>query len=169
MTQKQKVYDAEHMVRRVLDNAVETRTFEFYGSHLVLPDERKFGDMESVQRYVDGVLGLNWVKSAWTSAERPIRVRPRKGTRFAHYEPAGAVMAVPDHTVTSGEQRISWAMREIVVLHEIAHHLMYTVESHGPRFVGAFVKLVNEIIGQEVGLVLTDAMVQHGVSIEFEV
>jgi putative metallohydrolase (TIGR04338 family) len=158
--QVSKVYEAELFVRRILESLAKTdsRTFDFYGSSLLVPVERKFGDLDGVQRYIDAVLDLNWVKADYARAERPVTVRARQGSRFAHYEPWGAVIAVPPH-----KGGTSWAMREIVILHELAHHLTRSAQAHGPEFAQTMLKLVTELIGPEVGLLLTDAYTQHGV------
>jgi putative metallohydrolase (TIGR04338 family) len=158
--QKAKVYKAEDLVMNVLANVATTdaRTFDFYGSSLVLPDERKFGDIDSVQRYVDQVLALNWVRSTWPSrADQTVTVRARKGDAHAHYQLG--VIAVPDH-----KGNISWAMREMVVLHELAHHFARGGESHGVHFASTYLHLVSELVGNEVGLLLTDAFARNGVA-----
>jgi putative metallohydrolase (TIGR04338 family) len=158
--QKTKVYRAEDLVMDVLNRVARTdaRTFYFYGSHLVIPDERKFGDIDGVQRYVDQVLGLNWVRNTWPSlAAQPVKVRARRGAAQAAYRLG--VIAVPDH-----EHGGTWAMREMVILHELAHHLARGGESHGVQFVSTYLHLVKELVGDEVGLILTDAFAQHGVA-----
>uniref|UniRef100_A0AAU3I9D6 TIGR04338 family metallohydrolase n=1 Tax=Streptomyces sp. NBC_01393 TaxID=2903851 RepID=A0AAU3I9D6_9ACTN len=158
--QKTRVYKAEHLVGDVLNTVARTdaRTFDFYGSTLVLPDERKFGDIVGVQRYVDQVLALNWVRDTWpTLAAQPVKVRTRRGAAKAEYRPG--VISVPDH-----QQSISWAMRELVVLHELAHHLARGGEAHGAQFVSTYLHLVNELVGHEVGLLLTDAYSRNGVA-----
>jgi putative metallohydrolase (TIGR04338 family) len=158
--QKTKVYKAEDLVMNVLASVASTdvRTFDFYGSTLIIPDERKFGDLDGVQRYVDQVLALNWVRTTWpTLAAQPVTVRARKGDAFAHYRLG--VIAVPEH-----KGNISWAMREMVVLHELAHHLARGGESHGVHFVSTYLHLVKELVGDEVGLLLTDAFSRNGVA-----
>jgi putative metallohydrolase (TIGR04338 family) len=158
--QKSRVYAAEHLVGDVLNTVARTdaRTFDFYGSTLALPDERKFGDIAGVQRYLDQVLDLNWVRDTWpTLAAQPVTVRSRKGAAHAAYRLG--VIAVPDH-----QQGISWAMRELVVLHELAHHLARGGEAHGVQFVSTYLHLVNELVGHEVGLLLTDAYARNGVA-----
>lgn len=109
-------------------------------------------------RAVNAVLTLNWVRAAWPNAARPVRVRDRAGDTQAHY--SRGVIAVPTHTIGS-----SWALRELVVLHELAHHLASTGGSHGPAFVGEFVELVSEIISPEAGLLLRVTMYDEGVQI----
>ena len=62
---------------------------------------------------------------------------PRRGVTAAHYErrPTTARgVAVPDG-------RTRWALRELVVLHEIAHHLCDAEPPHGPEFVATFCDL----------------------------
>lgn len=159
---RQKLYDAESIVNDALVRAEQndTRTFDFYGSTLILPDERKFGDIESVQRYVDCVLKLNWVQEAYKRAQYPVHVRARKDAGQAHYAPFLHEIAMPVH---KGSHH-SWAMREMVVLHEVAHHLDDQSEAaHGKSFAKIFQHLVSEIIGPEVGLLLLDAFTQNGV------
>lgn len=160
--QRGSLYHAEQFVRRTLEGLAvqEARTVDFYGSTLVIPDERKFGDIAGVQRYVDAVLDLNWVRATWPQhAIRRINVRARRGNRFAEYQRLGSVLSVPPH-----KEGISWAMRELVILHEAAHHLDPSGVHHGPVFAGIFLRLVTEIIGPEVGLLLTDAFASNGVA-----
>ncbi len=67
-----------------------------------------------------------------------------------------ATIAVPD-------QRASWALRELVVLHEIAHHLSNAEPPHGPEFVAAFCDLADAVMGPEVGHVLRVVYAKEGV------
>lgn len=134
--QRQRVYDAEHALCDALGREVP---FDFFGSMLTLPLERKFGTVENVQHYVDKVLALNWVRARWDP--RPIEVRERRGQDKAHYQ-CGTI-AVPVLR--------TWALREEVVLHEVAHHLAN--DGHGPEFAAVLGVLLREIVGPEVGLV----------------
>ena len=154
-----RVYAAEHQVRRLFDSA-EThgvRTVHTFGSSLTLPVERRFASVESVQTYVDAVLGLSWVRADYPGAATPVAVRARRGRGKAHYEPLPPTIAVPLH---DGDG--AWALRELVVLHEIAHHLAADDVGHGARFVGCFTALVSEIVGPEAGLVLRGALHEAG-------
>lgn len=159
--QKSKVYGAEQHLARLLESARvnQVRTIEAYGSTLTLPDEVRFGDLESIQRYVDNVLGLAWVRRTWpVLAAQRVTVRRRKGESKAHYWRLVREIAIPTST--------RWAMREIVLLHEIAHHLTPEDCGHGEEFVGTFLLLVREIIGPEVGLLLLAAMHEAGAKIQ---
>ncbi|MEV3959579.1 TIGR04338 family metallohydrolase [Nocardia sp. NPDC050193] len=158
-TQRARVYDAEQLVRSIYDRAAEfgQHTVEVHGSRLTLPAERKFASVDSVQQYCDRVLALGWVAATWKRAGMPIRVRARAGNLAAHYETGNAVLAVPLHAETSTRGRTAWALRELVVLHELAHHLEPrpdTVAAHGPEFCSRYVELTGGVIGPEVGLLL---------------
>lgn len=160
-SQRQRVYDAEQLVRRIFDRADKAeatygpsaRSVQLHGSTITLPIERRFGDLAGVQRYVDAVLALNWVQARWSRASGQVTCRLRSGDRFAHYETLGSVIAIP-----SEKRSGRWAMRELVVLHEIAHHLAPFGDRHGPAFAETFVDLVGGVIGAEAAFVLRAAM-----------
>ncbi|MEV6277173.1 TIGR04338 family metallohydrolase [Nocardia sp. NPDC051832] len=159
--QRAKVYDAEQLVRGVFDRADEygSRTVDLYGSQITLPIERRFASVASVQAYADKVLALNWVRAQWDRASVPVRVRSRAGATAAHYEAADAVLAVPLHTGGT-----AWALRELVVLHEIAHHLATGFEAaHGPEFCCRYLELVDGVIGPEAALLLRATLLNCGV------
>lgn len=156
---KQAVYRAEWTVRDILDRSSEAPTVEIHGSTITVPVERKFGDLVSVQRYVDKVLALNWVRAAYDRASVPVRVRVRKGNSYAHHQ--GDEIAVP---IEKGASRQSWAMRELVVLHELAHHLAIG-HGHDARFVEVFADLVTNLIGEEAGFLLRSCCYDEGVQI----
>jgi putative metallohydrolase (TIGR04338 family) len=157
-TQRAKVYAAEEFVRTLFDRASEhgNRSIDFFGASLTLPPEARFASVESVQRYIDDVLGL--VRERWP-AGTPLTVRPRRGTTAAHYErddDGSAAIAVPD-------RRTNWALRELVVLHEIAHHLCEAEPPHGPEFVATFCELSEAVMGPEVGHLLRVVYAKEGV------
>lgn len=154
--QKSGVYRAEQVLRKVYDRDVPM--IEFYGSNIVLPPERKFGTIESVQTYVDKVLGLNWVQAQFPNALQRVLVRPRRGQGYAHY--SMGEIAVP---TTQRATQVQWAMRELVILHEIAHHFTLHSEAHGKEFARAYVDLVDGIIGHEAGFVLRGLFYSEGV------
>jgi putative metallohydrolase (TIGR04338 family) len=152
-TQRAKVYAAEEFVRTMFDRAAEhgNRSVDFFGTKLTLPPEGRFASVPAVQRYVDDVL-------ARIGVDRPLTVRSRRGATAAHYEhwDDGATIAVPDRLGT-------WALRELVVLHEIAHHLSGAEPPHGPEFVAAFCDLADAVMGPEVGHVLRVVYAKEGV------
>jgi len=157
-SQRSKVYAAEHFVRMLFDRSAEhgSGAVDFFGTQLTLPPEGRFGSVESVQRYVDSVLSHPAVRDRWPGVE-PLVVRARRGVTAAHYErrDGSAVIAVPE--------RKTWALRELVVLHEVAHHLCDAEPPHGPQFVAAFCELAGAVMGPEVAHVLRVVYLKEGV------
>lgn len=154
------MYAAEDFVRTLFDRAVERESpsLEFFGTQLTLPPEGRFGSVASVQRYIDDVLALPAVRQRWPAASRP-RVRPRRAATAAHYEnrDGAGTIAVPDHDTAD------WAMRELVVLHEVAHHLCQAQPPHGAEFVATMCTLTELVMGPEVGHVLRVVYAKEGV------
>jgi putative metallohydrolase (TIGR04338 family) len=158
-TQRAKVYAAEDFVRTMFDRASEhgNRSVDFFGTQLTLPPEGRFASVTAIQRYVDDVLGHPAVRVRWPAAG-PLTVRARRGATAAHYQSSddGATIAVP-------EQRTRWALRELVVLHEIAHHLSRAEPPHGREFVATYCDLADAVMGPEVGHVLRVVYSKEGV------
>ncbi|BBZ11145.1 TIGR04338 family metallohydrolase [Mycobacterium branderi] len=159
-TQRSRVYAAEEFVRTLFDRAAEhaSRSVEFFGAQLTLPPEARFGSVAAVQRYVDDVLSLPAVREQWPGTP-PLRVRARRAATAAHYESGTGtgVIAVPDRDTAD------WAMRELVVLHEIAHHLCDQSPPHGPQFVATVCALAELVMGPELGYVLRVVYAKEGV------
>lgn len=151
-----RVYDAEKLVRGMFDRADASpgRQVTLHGSTITLPVERRFASIASVEDYLRQVLALDAVRGAFDRAGAPIRVRPRAGSAAAHYEYPTATIAVP--TDRGGR----WALRELVILHELAHHLDApdsVLPAHGIDFVHRYLELVDIVIGPEAALVLRSA------------
>lgn len=141
------VYSAENQLSDLLSLADETevRTYEFYGSKLELPIERKFASLESIETYCNTVLKLRQVRERYPiQAAKPITVRARKTDRSAHYQ-RGEIAICPNGS--------RWALREMVVLHELAHHLAIG-DDHGRKFQTAYAFLLTECVGPEVGIIM---------------
>ena len=162
--QRQAVYDAESQVRRQLELAAAgARTVTVAASTLVLPLEVRFGSLDAVRRYVAGVQASKPFATRFPhAAATPLNVRARRGDRHAHYEaPATIALHEPEHGA-------AWSMRELVVLHEVAHHAtqhdLPPEPFHGPGYAGAFVRIVTDTLGPETGLLLTTAFADHGVA-----
>ncbi|WP_077078014.1 TIGR04338 family metallohydrolase [Mycobacterium numidiamassiliense] len=159
-SQRAKVYAAEEFVRTMFDRAAERGlpAVEFFGTQLTLPPEGRFGSVESVQRYVDGVLELPAVRQRWPEV-LPLRVRARKAATAAHYEnrDGTGIIAVPDRDTAD------WALRELVILHEVAHHLCRAEPAHGPDFVATICELSELVMGPELGHVLRVVYAKEGV------
>lgn len=136
------------MVLALFSRAGAAHTVQIAGTQLTVPAEVRFGSLEQVREYVDRVLALRPVTERFERAELPVSVRSRRGHRAAHYERAGATIAVPDQP--DGR----WAMRELVLVHELAHHLDPIGDpAHGPSFVATLIDLVEVVVGPEAALV----------------
>ncbi|MDT5219818.1 MAG: hypothetical protein QOF15_1923 [Mycobacterium sp.] len=159
-SQRAKVYAAEQFVRIMFDRAAEhgSPSVDFFGTQLTLPPEGRFASVASVQRYVDQVLALPAVRLQWPDVA-PLRVRARRAATAAHYENRGGAgtIAVPDRDTAD------WAMRELVILHEMAHHLCQTAPPHGPDFVVTMCTLTELVMGPELGHVLRVVYAKEGV------
>ena len=160
-TQRSRVYAAEQFVRQLFDHAAQhsSRVIDFFGESITLPPEARFASVESIELYVDEVLALPGVAGI-RSELAPVAVRARRSATAAHYERNGGVgvIAVPDRIGAN------WAMRELVVLHEVAHHLCgAAAPAHGSEFVATFCALTAAVMGPEAGLVLRVVYAKQGV------
>ena len=149
--QRARVYRAEDAWADRLDAARRGAVLaQVGGSALVLPGERRFGTLEAVADYCARVLALPEVVGVAGHLDPP-RLRERRGARSAHWEPPGVVaLPVPQR----GEP---WALRESVVLHELAHHvgeLSGLSRGHRPPFPAVALLLVRAVLGDEAALVL---------------
>lgn len=148
-THRAAVYAAEDQWSALLDRG---GVVDFFGSRIDVPAQRRFGDVAAVRRYVDGVLATDIVTARFPLAG-PVIVRERAGQRSAHYEPATATIAIP--------MAATWAAREAVVLHEVAHHLACSEDPgvgpqpwHGARYRAVMCGLVAEGVGEPAALLL---------------
>lgn len=153
------MYAAEQQVTAALSRPGQT--IDFFGSRLTPPTEKRFTSLEQVRRYSGTVLNDHRVTSAWGFVPG-LQVRARNGETMAHYEYETATIAMPVGS--------EWAMRELVVLHEIAHHIVVAgidadLAPHGNEFASTYVTLVSWFIGPEAGLLLTAAFDASGVAI----
>lgn len=149
------VYSVEDRIQRWLDQPGPVRVF---GSDFLPEPEVRFSDVPDVTRYVARVLehlraSVGATGTAADSSGRadgpgttddalvarlaaPVRVRVRRGSAGAHYEPG--VIAMPPR-----DKGGAWALRETVVLHELAHHLAPEA-GHGPAFVARLLWLYEQ-------------------------
>ena len=149
--QRSRVYRAEAAWELQLDAARRGAPLaRVAGSALVLPAERRFGTMEAAEQYVRGVLALPEVVTVVGTVDPPA-LRTRRGSRAAHWEPPGTIaLPVPVH----GEP---WALRESVLLHELAHHVADArglAPGHAAPFPALLLLLVGAVLGPEAALAL---------------
>lgn len=151
-------YRAEQLVFTMFERAPSTRAVQLAGTELTLPVEARFASVQSVREYVARVQAMTTVRERFRRAAVPVTVRPRRGNRKAHYAPAKAEIAIPD----AAEGR--WALRELVVLHELAHHLDESEgPAHGPGFIETITTLVGLVLGPEAGFVYRVVLADSGV------
>ena len=162
-TQRAAVYAAEGFVRTLFDRAAQhsSRAIDFFGTQLTLPPEARFGSVRDVGAYVERVLAMQAVRQRWPVLA--LAVRARRGVTAAHYEirDGTAVIAVPERGERWRGER--WALRELVVLHEIAHHLCPVEPAHGGRFTSTLCELAGIVMGAEVEHVLRVVYAKEGV------
>ncbi|MEY4323061.1 MAG: hypothetical protein RL410_842 [Actinomycetota bacterium] len=149
---KHAVYAAELQVRSTMERFRHDThaTVDFFGSTLTVVPERIFATLDEMKSYVNDVIE-KWNSHRNTRHTVP-HVRERKSAELAHYEYDTKVIAIPT--------KVDWAMRELVVLHEVAHHIAMSFDTrapHGPEFAATYVELVSLIMGNEAGLLLRAA------------
>lgn len=143
MNETRQLYEAERTLMFMLERPGPVR---FLGSSLTLPTERRFGDVASVRRYLAAVRDCSW---GHPEVPEPV-VRVRKGHNQADW--TDGVIALPD-----GIGQRGWAMREVVVLHEYAHHVAWHTQGHaghGQAFRQDYLDLLEHAVGPEAALIL---------------
>ena len=149
-SQRSRVYAAEGAWELQLDAARRgAPRATVAGSSVLLPSELLFGTLEAAQAYADGRL----------DGVPPVVLRRRRGHGQAHWEPPGVIaLPVPAH----GQP---WALRESVLLHELAHHVAFhrhEVVDHGPTYRACMLDLVERALGPEATLALRVAYGEQG-------
>lgn len=161
--QRARVYRAEDAWAARLDAARQGAPLATVaGSRVVLPAERRFGTLETAAAWCARVLALPAVRGL-VRVDPPL-LRTRRGVRAAHWEPPGVIaLPVPAH----GEP---WALRESVLLHELAHHVAHAgglATRHEAPFPAVVLLLAGAVLGEEAALALRvdygDQRVQVGV------
>lgn len=151
--QRSRVYAAEDAWAMRLDAARQGATCaQVAGSSVVLPAEVRFGDLAAAQAYATHHL------RSWDVP--PVLLRRRRGLTKAHWEPPGTI-ALP-----LPERGTPWALRESVLLHELAHHLGCHLDGgadHGPSFRTRMLELVTSVLGPEAALALRVDYAEAGV------
>ena len=149
-SQRARVYAAEDAWALQLDAARRGAPRAVVaGSSVLLPTELHFGTLEAAQSYADGHVG----------DLPPVRLRTRRGQGRAHWEAPGTIaLPVPEH----GQP---WALRESVLLHELAHHAAFhshELADHGPTYRACMLDLVGQALGPEAALALRVAYGEAG-------
>ena len=160
--QRSKVYRAEDDWALRLDAARRGASLATVGgSAVLLPAEVRFGTLAAAASYAERVLSLPEVVVAFGAVAAP-ELRQRRGQRSAHWEQPG-VIALP--VARHGEP---WALRQTVLLHELAHHVGETTGrcvGHGPPFPAVLLLLVAAALGEEAAFTLRVAYGEHQVQV----
>ena len=138
-TERTSVYRAEDLYARMCERAHPPMgppvLTDLAGSQVLLPAERRFGDLDSVQRFVDVVLPA--ACELWQVHLPPVQVRRRKGN-------GQGALGAPSTIALAEDQ--AW-LREFIVLHELAHHIDHHTRgkqpapAHGTSFRTALCRL----------------------------
>lgn len=160
--QRARVYRAEDTWAAQLDAARRgAQLATVGGSAVLLPAERRLGSLDAAGTYAARVLALPAVVTVFGAVEPP-RMRPRRGAGRAHWEPPGTIaLPVPAH----GEP---WALRETVLLHELAHHLAERTgraRGHRAPYPAVVLLLTTAVLGEEAALALRVAYGEQRVEV----
>ncbi|GAB2987076.1 TIGR04338 family metallohydrolase [Nocardioides montaniterrae] len=139
---KSAVYAAEDQLATWLDRVTPERpTISVDGAVHEAEVEPRFTDPEAVGRYVEQVLTHLRDRGCDYAGREQARVgvRARQGRTKAIYTPEPPTIAVPPFEVGG-----RWALRGLVVLHELTHHLSGALD-HGADFRTTYLRLLEDI------------------------
>jgi putative metallohydrolase (TIGR04338 family) len=136
--QRGRVYDAEIAFRRECAG----KSLNGHRSPGLLP-EMRFQTLDEVQVYVDNVLSVPYTRK-WS--RRRCVVESTKGKRYAFFRDG----ELQGHIHLPANPK-GWAMRELIVLHEVGHHCSRSTKyaDHGPEFCQRYLKLIEMNMGPE--------------------
>lgn len=110
-------------------------TAEMRVRDLNLTTERKFANLTEIREYLTTVQSRAW---AWPAAQWQIKV-DQHNLQTANYR--NGIIFVPQLPVL-----FTMAARELVILHEFAHHCAGVQHNHDHAFVTAFLDLVHGML-----------------------
>ena len=137
-----RVYAAEDTLEQWLRVAATDGTVTIDDTTYRPETHAKFADVDDAAAYVDQVMSHLCATGATFDGreQHPVTVRVRRGHKRAVYEHATSTIAIPDR-----DHGGAWALNELTVLHEIAHHLAPARAHHGPEFRYTFVRLLESV------------------------
>jgi putative metallohydrolase (TIGR04338 family) len=156
---KSAVYAAEDQLAGWLDAVTPEQPSITVDGEVFTPEvEPRFTDPDAVGRYVDQVLTHLRDRGADYDGreQQTVSVRARSGSRMATYVADTATIAVPSFEVGG-----RWALRGLVVLHELAHHLAGEPD-HGPAFRATSLRLLEDVGSPVIAQLLQVAYAAEG-------
>jgi len=126
-SQKQKLYDAETITRRLMEKQNLNPSFS---------------SIEEIQKFIDKLISSAWFKKRFGDNVvcKVINARENQRTAYARF-----------HNISLPH----WAWNKVVVLHELSHIVSRHYEgSHGRFFARAFLEIVRHVLGQEAAWIL---------------
>lgn len=137
------LYRVEERLATILDIAGQNNsyTYQALGSTFILPEERKFTNLEQIQTYVDDFMLTDEARGMGDGSFVKITVKESKRDNQASYGNNG--IRIPDNS----EYR-----RELYVLHELAHH--FGGSGHGERYLQSYCDLVSIQLNPSLALIL---------------
>lgn len=149
---RSKVYAAELQVRAAVEKAQTAGGVDFFGSMLPPPRERGFRSLTEIEIYLKAALLDPEVVARFGALPVP-RLRLGNSEDTSSYRAENREILMPQ----SG-----WAWRELVVLHELAHHVAAMkyprAAGHGPEFAAIYCQLVGHQMGHATELLLRAAL-----------
>lgn len=125
----------------------EITEIQAFGSTWTISNERKFETINEVQVYVDALISSTSFQSAFPNLKKRILVKASKKTdkviEADAWSHSRTLIEIPEH---SGTWR-SWAMRELIVLHEVAHCVTPKRDGHGENFRKTYFDLLSFVYG----------------------
>lgn len=127
--------------------------------------EPRFGKPADVAAFVDRVLdrlrrqGKEFGSNYRGREQKPVQVVRSRGAKRATYR--DGLILLPER-----ERGGAWALRGLVVLHELAHHLNTGIDGaiidhHGEGFRATFLQLLEDLGWQEIAAMLREAYAEH--------
>ena len=155
-----KVYQVEFALQDILDVCSEgDNTYRgIAGMQLTMPVEYKVGELDHIQRYANAV--IRDYNGRHDTRHKKVRVVEGRRSlhKKAYYTHGMGRITLPQRD--SG----SWAWRQTVVLHEIAHHLA-PCPGHGVEFAEVMLDLLENYVGLQAGLVYVILLDKEGITI----
>ena len=174
--QAQRLYNAENQLVTTLQLAAQEKSPTVIIPHLGEMNTPVIRDFANDLR-VGGRLGLIGVLRHYVAdIARSETIIDQFGTDTHHglnfvIHPTlmrRATYTYEDMTITLPGANIAWALSELVILHEVAHHLTHLAapasceDAHGAKFIDTYLTLLGEVISPEMKLMQTVIFHEHG-------